>query len=142
MEKQMHDVSVKPALTKPQVERLKQLGRGLRIKYVLGNRVLVKTVIPYTQADEVEKKGLLVIPEHIKKDNTPLPSTGIVVQLGQDAATTTSLIETGSMIMFSKFSGHDFVVDEEDFKILDVSEVMAVLELGEGVDVLPVREEV
>lgn len=120
---------VRQAIARPQLTRLKQLGKGLRIKMVLGKRVLVRTVQPYTQMDDVEKKGLIHIPESVKEKNTPLPSTGIVVQVGEDADDRERFNLDGAMVMFSKHAGTDVVVEEEDYRVLDIAEIMCVFEL-------------
>ncbi len=74
------------------------------------------------------------IPKQAKKDNTPLPSTGIVVQLGEELRNENiqprgiiPCVQEGDMIMFSRFAGTDFRVDEEDFRILEENEVMCTL---------------
>lgn len=126
-------VDVQAAIGKPQLLRLKALGSGVRVSHVLGNRVLIRTIIPNTELDRVEKEGKLIIPQSIKDANTPLPSTGIVVQVGEGVSAESAALLTGAAVMFSKFAGTDFVVDEEDFKILDVPEVMAVLEFDDPV---------
>jgi len=136
----METRDLKAAIGKPQVQKLKALGKGIRVSRVLGRRVLVKTVIPYTEADEVEKKGLLVVPEWVKKENTPLPSTGIVVTLGDECTEQdrNALCE-GAMVLFSKYAGSDVIVEEENFRVLEVPEIMAVLEDVEKV-IAPVVE--
>lgn len=68
---------------KPYARRLKELGKGVVVDKVWGRRLLVQPVTPYTEMDEVEKKGILVVPEKVKEQNTPRPSTGIVVKVGE-----------------------------------------------------------
>lgn len=95
---------------------------------------------------------MLYIPETVKAANTPLPSTGIVVKMGEDLIKdlscdacngyakdhTCGTIQEGSMVMFSRFAGTDFMVEEEQFRILDEKEIMCTLC---GVDeVVPVVE--
>lgn len=128
-------------LGRPQTARLKQLGSGIKITAVLGNRVLIKTIQPYTDLDRVEKEGLLYVPEGVKKDNTPMPSTGIIVMQGDDVVDTRGRLGEGTAVMFSKFAGSDFVVDEQDFKILDVPEIMAVLGMEEAAEPVMVKAE-
>ena len=48
-------------------------------------------------------------------------------------------LSEGDMVMFSRFAGTDFRVDEEDFRILEENEIMCTLEDTEGV-VVPVKE--
>lgn len=117
-------------LTKPQIQRLKQLTNGLEVGRVLGDRVLVKTVDPYTEMDRVEKEGLLVIPETAKEENSPLPTTGIVVAVGFNAQTNARgepILTEGDMVMFSKYAGTDVFLNEEAFRILDTKEILCTL---------------
>jgi chaperonin GroES len=114
-------------LGKPQVQRLKDLGMGLRVARVLGDRVLVKPVTPWTEMDEVEKSGYIYVPEKVKEDNTPAPTTGVVVQMGPEVFDSMQVFE-GDMVMFSRYAGMDIVVDQGDFKLLRYSEIACVLE--------------
>ena len=111
-------------IVRPQSVRLKELGTGLRVGRVLGNRLLVKTVQDMTELDAVEKRGNLFIPDQIKKDNRPLPSKGIVVAVGEECATNWA---EGDMILFGKYTGTDFRCNEEDFRIVNADEVLCTL---------------
>lgn len=108
------------------------ISKGLKVDQVFGRRVLIKLVKPYTELDQAEKAGLY-IPE--KEKHTPMPSTGIVVlkgiELDEEGYEGTNLAE-GDMIMFSKYAGTDFRVDEEDYRILDINEVICRLVATEG----------
>lgn len=87
--------------------------------------------------DEVEKKGILFIPETVRDQNTPLPTTGVIVAVGELERRDRDIFAEGVMVMFPKFSGMDFTVEEEDFRILETREVLCTLE---GVDeVVPVK---
>lgn len=124
---------VQKAIGKPQIARLKALGSGAHVQVVLGNRVLIKTITPWTEGDRVEKEGLLYLPEDVKKANTPLPSTGIVVQVGRGVSPEDAELLEGAAVMFSKFAGSDFIVSEEEYKILEVPEVMCVISFDDPV---------
>lgn len=105
---------------------------------MLGPRVLVQTVIPYTEMDEVEKKGLLYIPETVRDQNTPMPTTGIVVQVGQLPGSLAEVVRAGTMVMFPKFSGSDVVIEEKDYRIVDAADILCTLE---GVnEIVPVKD--
>lgn len=120
---------MKVTLPKAQILRLKALGSGLKIGTVLGNRVIVKPIKPYTDLDRVEKEGKLIIPEKVREDNTPLASSGIVIALGNGVeGFNRCLLAEGTMVMFNKFSGSEFTVDEVDIRVLDVDQILAVLE--------------
>lgn len=136
------------ALKRPQSAKLKSLGKGVRIDLVAGTRVLVKTVNPFTQIDEVEQKGLLVVPESVKAANRPLPSVGVVVQLGQTLLEEgcdinralhngewRRIIDVGTAVMFSRFAGSDVTIEQEDFRIMDFKEIMCTLVLTDPVGV-------
>jgi chaperonin GroES len=110
--------------------RLRMLGSGLKVDKVFGERVLIKVVKPYTEMDRAKQAGL-ALPQDAEERNTPLPSTGIVVMVGDGwyksdtHGTPDCPVAEGDMIMFSKYAGSDYRVDEEDFKILSMSEVVA-----------------
>ena len=94
----------------------------------MGSRVLVKTVTPRTKMDEVEEKGMLYIPKSVKEQNTPMPTTGIILQLGAYANMNDDItLQVGDMVMFPKFSGCDFNIEEEDLRILEASEILCTL---------------
>lgn len=76
--------------------------------------------------DEVERKGLVYIPEHIKKSNEPLPTTGVVVALGEAL---NGELHEGDMVMFSKYAGIDFHMQEDDYRLLPIENIMCVFAL-------------
>jgi len=150
-------------LTKPQIQRLKQMTDGLEVGRVLGERVLVKLVTPYTDMTRVQKEGLLFIPETAEEANTPLPTTGIVVAVGRltchfcggpwhddqekgainIAHDYMGTIGEGDMLLFSKYAGTDVYLNEEAFRIMDVKEVLCTLverEAGVGA-VIPINND-
>ena len=115
---------------------------------VLGSRVLIKTVAPRTEMDRVEQQGLVFIPKWVKKENSPMPTTGIVLAVGSDVqcaicgegglsgnhrddlaycASYTPIINEGDMVMFPKFSGSDFQIENEDLRIVDSKEILCTL---------------
>lgn len=138
------EVNELKAQLKPQLSRLKALGEGIKVGRVLGSRVLVKTVKPFTDADRVEKEGLLYVPKAVKDENTPLPTTGVVIAVGDSVRCRNCwqyksdhfersndkyepLVAEGDMIMFSKFAGMDFMVANEDFRIVSTDEILCTL---------------
>lgn len=121
------------ALTKPQMARLKEVGRGVKMGLVLGDRVLVQPIKPFTKADEVEKKGLLFIPETTKEANTPLPSTGIVMQNGEGTSSEWRLdVPVGTAVMFSKYGGTVFIIEQLEYRMFDTKDIMCTLEVEDG----------
>lgn len=117
---------MREAVSKPQALRLKALNRNMVVSRVLGTNVLVRTVKPWTEMDEVERKGLLVIPEKVKEANEPRPTTGIVVQLGEAL---NGELKDGDMVMFSKYAGIDFYMQEDDYRVLPIENIMCVFDL-------------
>lgn len=124
----MDTKEVRESMTRPQVQRLKDLGMGLKVGKVLGSRVLVKPIQPFTEMDRVEKAGLLYAPKSVKDANTPLPTTGIVLQLGPLLLPNCG-VEEGDAVMFSRYAGMDIVVDQGDFKLLQIEEIACTLEM-------------
>lgn len=141
----MDEHDIRQSLSKPVAMRLKEIGKGLRVGLVLGKRVLVRAVEPWTEIDEVQSRTNLVIPRHIKRDNTPPPSTGVVVQLGEGLIDEYKIaygpgrdpytpwpLQEGTMVLFPKLSGTDYAIGGEQFRILAVEEIVATLEISEG----------
>lgn len=140
-------------VTKPVVERLKTISRGISIGHVIGNRVLVKTIDPETKADRLEQQGILVQAETVKEANRPPPSMGLVLQVGggvndQDRAhlmpqppeldgkwapgAVVDAAEDFVGVFFSPHSGSDWVVENEGYRILDVPEILCTLKFPPG----------
>lgn len=128
-----------------EITKLKMLGTGLEVDRVLGRRVLIKEVEPETIMDRLEKEAVLVFTAQLKKDNTPRASTGIVVKVGEAyAGLGMSPVEEGEMILFSKYAGVSFSVDEESgYRIIDENEIICTFKRAEKSDVmvLPVKAE-
>lgn len=117
---------MREAVSRPQALRLKALNRNMVVNRVLGTNVLVRTVKPWTEIDEVERKGLVYVPEHIKKANEPLPTTGVVMGLGERL---NGELKEGDMVMFSKYAGVDFHMQEDDYRLLPLENIMCVFDL-------------
>jgi len=118
--------------------RLKTVGKGIFVKKVLGERLLIKSTIPYTQMDEAEIKSKIVIPEYIKKENTPISTYGVVVQVGDGCL---HEWHEGDIVLFGKFSGTDFTMSNDDFRVMHENEVLAILDVDlETFGAVPVKE--
>lgn len=98
--------------------RLRQLGDDLIIDTVYGNRCLVITVKPKTELDKYEALGLAVVN---KEEHTPRPSTGIIIQTGNQWSDPTTKI--GDMVMFSRYGGADFKIGDNEYRVLDFVEI-------------------
>ena len=84
-------------LGKPQIERLKQIGEGLEVDRVCGDRLLVELVEAETEMDRATQRSGLVIPEHIQKSYKPESSTGVIVEIGSEARG----FAVGEMVLFN-----------------------------------------
>lgn len=120
-------------LRTPEVDKLKALGPGIKIDRVMGPRVLVKPVIPYTTMDRLEAEGVLVFEQWMKDENTPAASTGFVLDVGDEVeGSFLKLLKPtdenpSPMVLFSKYSGSPFTVDGEGVIVLETSEIVATL---------------
>lgn len=141
----MSSVADLKAAHNPKIHRFKELGTGLKVGRVIGDRVLVKTIIDETKLDEVEKKGLLYIPEGKKAEYTPLPSKGVVIAVGDGVpyvfwiwyvfyfllfwlnSDVHRVLKEGDMILFGKYTGTDFRCEEQDFRIIPREETLCTL---------------
>lgn len=111
---------------------------GVSMGKVFGRRVLVQPIEPNTKALELEKEGLLYRPANAVEATTPLPSTGVVIQLGVDLikefakAGSSHLddywpLRPGDYVMFSKYGGTEIAVDKETYRVLLFEEIMCTL---------------
>lgn len=153
----MNSNEQKKAAGKPYLQKLKDLGMGLSMDRVLGDRVLIMPIVPFTEMDKVEKAGLLFIPETAREQNAPPPTTGQVVMIGPDvpkeawyegirvegrvkiremnpAANVADLrrvelpiLTPGEIVMFSRYAGMDIMLDKVALKLLHFNEIVCVL---------------
>lgn len=80
-----------------------------------------------------------MIPDSVKKANTPLPSYGPITQVGDGCKQSW---QEGDLVMFSKFAGTDFTVQNEDFRLVHEDEVLAILDCDEQTfGAVPVKED-
>lgn len=126
------------------LKTLKFVGDGLRVKRIFGPRILVKLVEAHTEMDEAEKRGI-VIPQSVKEKNTPMASGGFIVAVGEPVYPTDvdprklGLTE-GQIVMFSPYAGSNYQIEKDNYKIIDVREVMAELETADGSPLMEVQE--
>ena len=121
----MKSEDIRKAMGKPTLLRLKEVARGIKVGRVLGNRVLVRIITPETYMDEVERSTSLIIPESVKEANTPRPSTGIVIQVGD--LYDDDPVKEGDFVMFSRYAGSDVQIEQEEFRIIETGEIMCTL---------------
>lgn len=132
--------------------RLKQVANSIEIDMLFGRRILAECIEPSTKMDTVYKELGIIIPKDLKKDYTPMPTTGIVLGLGAELDPATCPVKVGSMIMFSKHSGTDFVFTDDNrkedtakrWRILDIDEVICTCRTADGeslmAKVVPIKE--
>lgn len=91
----------------------------------LGDRVVVKP----SAAEEQTKSGLF-IPDTAQEK----PQKGEVVAVGEgrwdeDGEKRIPLdVKVGDIVLFSKYGGHDFKIDEEEYKVLESRDIYAIVE--------------
>lgn len=89
----------------------------------LGKRVLLKP-------DDVEETttGGLVLPPSASEDQNP--ETGVVVKLGEgkeDGKDITFYVSEGDRVYFKKYSPDEILIDDEQYFLLDVEDILAVI---------------
>lgn len=80
-----------------------------------------------------------MIPKSVEEQNKPKPCTGVIVQLGEAVKANFSWdgkdhipeinwpLREGYMVMYGKYAGSDFMIDQVEYRIMDVSEIMCTL---------------
>lgn len=90
----------------------------------LADKIVIKVI------DDVEKtSGGIFIPDSAKEK----PQKGEVVAVGpgkfSDSGTREEMdVKAGDKILFAKYSGTDVKIDEVEYKILSVKDVLAIIE--------------
>jgi chaperonin GroES len=90
----------------------------------LGDRVVVKP----SQRDEVTKSGI-VLPDTAKEK----PQRGEVVAVGkgrydEDGDRIPMEVSTGDKVLFAKYAGTEFKLDEDEFLILSEKDILAIVQ--------------
>jgi len=90
----------------------------------LGDRLVVKP----TPREEMTKSGI-VLPDTAKER----PQEGVVLAVGpgrtlDDGARETMQVSKGQKVLFQKYGGAEFRLDEEDLLILSQKEILAIIE--------------
>ncbi len=91
----------------------------------LGLRVMIKMV--EEEDAEVTTASGLVLPESAKEK----PQIAEVVAVGDgvtDEGKFDMLVEVGDKVIVSKYAGTEITLDDEDYKILDRDDVLAIVE--------------
>ena len=90
----------------------------------LRDRVAVK--IKEVEEEEKTQSGI-VLPETAKKNEKP--QQGEVTAVGNECCNDEGekLIEIGDTVVFDKFAGTEITVEDEDFIVLSLEDVLAIL---------------
>src|SRR6266568_1068401 len=94
----------------------------------LGDRVVVKPV----EKEEKTKSGI-VIPDTVKEK----PQEGIVEAVGSgrilDNGTKVPMeLEVGDKVLYAKYSGNEFKLDEVEYLIIPEKDVLAIVDNGKS----------
>ncbi len=125
----MTSADIRAKIATPEVLKMVQIMDGLQIGFVNAGRVVVEPVQAYTEYDEINKRGLIYVPDAAKEDARPQPSTGIIIKCGEGVP---AEFGPGTMVAFSRYSGMRFAVDKKDLIILQVADIAMTLEAVEG----------
>jgi len=90
----------------------------------LGDRVVVRP----SQRDEVTKSGI-VLPDTAKEK----PQRGEVVAVGkgrydEDGDRIPMEVSTGDKVLFAKYAGTEFKLDDDEFLILSEKDILAIVQ--------------
>jgi co-chaperonin GroES (HSP10) len=126
------------------VIQFKTLFRGLEVHRVLGDRVLVDEVEPFTEQDAVNERlakdgtgKAIIAPQQFYDANgirrlteKPKACVGIVISMGKGVADTD--IAEGAAVCFGAYAGTEYFIGGAKFRILDTKEILAVLRATAG----------
>ncbi|RLG13719.1 MAG: co-chaperone GroES [Candidatus Nanohalarchaeota archaeon] len=83
----------------------------------LENKILVKT-----EESEATTKGGIIIPDSAKEKT----QIGVVEEIGKTKDN--CVIKKGDKILYKKYSGEELKIDDKDYLILEVSNILALVE--------------
>ena len=86
----------------------------------LGNRVIVKPL----PKEETTKSGI-ILPDTVNKESR---MEGKLVAIGSGEKVSKLNLSTGQKVVFSEYGGSEIKVDNEDYKILNHDDLLAVVE--------------
>lgn len=90
----------------------------------LGDRIVIRII-----EDNEQTSGGIFIPDSAKEK----PQKGEVIAVGPGKFTDNGTreemdVKTGDKVLFAKYSGTDVKIDEVEYKILSVKDVLAIIE--------------
>lgn len=88
-----------------------------------------KVVVRPAKAEE-KTKGGIVLPDTVSKEK---PSKGEIIAVGpgkmlENGKREELTVKKGDMVIFSKYAGTEFKVDEQEYLILSESDILAIIE--------------
>ncbi|MFH0873424.1 MAG: co-chaperone GroES [Candidatus Komeilibacteria bacterium] len=86
----------------------------------LGDRVVVKP----SAAEEITKSGI-ILPDTVDKEKK---AEGEIVAIGNGEKVTKLNLSIGQHVVYSQYSGTEFELDKQDYKILSEEDLLAVIE--------------
>lgn len=97
----------------------------------IGARIFVTDITPIDEISaRAAKAGIEVL---IDEKNKPRPTMGIVVAVGEDPFTK-ELYKIGDIVMFNKHAGSPFSEDGQQFRSLEIHEVMGRRKSEHGIE--------
>ncbi len=87
----------------------------------LNEKVAVKFI--EEESGEEKTESGIVLPDTAQKDEKP--QQGEIIAIGDECE---APINIGDTVVFDKFAGSNINVDEDEFVILDIDDVLAVIE--------------
>jgi chaperonin GroES len=85
----------------------------------LGDRV----VLQYQEAEEKTQTGIF-LPDSAKEK----PQEAVVIAIGPGNGDEKSQVKVGDKVIFSKYSGTEVKLDDEEYTIISAKEILAVVE--------------
>lgn len=90
----------------------------------LNDHILIRPA----EAEEMTKGGI-ILPDTAREK----PAEGVVIELGEgrvldDGSRAPFQIKKKDRVIYSKYAGHDISIDGEDFKVIQESDIYAVID--------------
>jgi len=96
-----------------------------------GARLFVRDITPIDEVTaRAEKVGLAVV---VAEENKPKPTMGIVLKVGEDPLAQ-ELYEEGQLVMFSRYAGNTFMEAGEQYRSLELHEIIGVRDPADGIE--------
>ncbi|MFW5985094.1 MAG: co-chaperone GroES [Halanaerobiaceae bacterium] len=88
-----------------------------------------KVAVKYVKEEKEEKtEGGIVLPDTAKEDEKK-PQQGEIIALGNQVGAEVDVdLDIGDIVVFDKYAGSKVNVDDEEYVILSVEDVLAVIE--------------